>query len=122
MGVDDSVVEVIEKVSRSVVNINTLRVFQDVFFLTVPVKGMGSGFILDERGYILTNSHVIEETERIAVTLIDGDMLDGKLVGTCRSVDTAIIKIEGSNLVTAELGDSDKLKVGQRVFAMGNTG
>ncbi len=120
MGVDDSVVEVIEKVSRSVVNINTLRVFQDVFFRTVPVKGMGSGFILNERGYILTNSHVIEETERIAVTLIDGDMLDGKLVGTCRSVDTAIIKIEGSNLVTAELGDSDKLKVGQRVFAIGN--
>lgn len=55
---EESIVEVVEKVTKSVVNINTLRVFHDVFYRFVPVKGMGSGVILDERGHILTNNHV----------------------------------------------------------------
>jgi len=117
---EDSVVGVIEKASRSVVNINTLRVFRDVFYQVVPVKGMGSGFIIDERGYLLTNNHVVERAERIAVTLVDGRGLEGKLVGTCRSADVAVIKVDGDNLTPMELGDSDKLRVGQRVFAIGN--
>jgi len=117
---EESVVEVIEKVTKSVVNVNTLRVFHDFFYQTVPVKGMGSGFIFDERGYILTNYHVIEKAERIGVTLTDGHVFEGKLVGTCRSSDAAVIKIDGDNLTAAELGDSDKLRVGQRVFAIGN--
>ena len=119
MGEDD-VVEVIEKTSRSVVNINTLRVFHDFFYQVVPVKGMGSGFIVDERGYILTNNHVIANAERIAVTLTDGRVIEGRLVGTCRSVDVAVIKIDGKGLTWAELGDSDRLRVGERVFAIGN--
>ena len=69
---DENIVEVIEKVTKSVVNINTLKVFHDVFYRTVPVKGMGSGFVLDERGHILTNNHVIEKAERIVATLTDG--------------------------------------------------
>ena len=117
---EDSVVDIIEKASRSVVNINTLRVFHDAFYQVVPVKGMGSGFIVDDRGYILTNNHVVEEAERIAVTLADGRVFKGKLVGTCRSVDVAVIKIDSDNLTPVELGDSDKLRVGQRVFAIGN--
>jgi len=117
---EDSVVDVIEKASRSVVNINTLRVFRDVFYQVVPVKGMGSGFIIDDRGYLLTNNHVVERAERIAVTLVDGRGLEGKLVGTCRSADVAVIKVNGDNLTSMELGDSDKLRVGQRVFAIGN--
>ncbi|MFB0543383.1 MAG: S1C family serine protease [Candidatus Bathyarchaeia archaeon] len=120
MGEDEGVLEVIEKVSRSVVNLNTLRVFQDVFYRTVPVKGMGSGFIFDERGYILTNSHVIAGAERILVTLTDGRTLEGRVVGACRNPDIGIVKIEADNLTVAELGDSDKLRVGQRVFAIGN--
>jgi len=117
---DENIVEVIEKVTESVVNINTLRVFQDVFYRTVPVKGMGSGFILDERGYVLTNNHVIENAERIVATLTDGRVLEGKLAGTCKSTDIAVIKVDANNLVAAELGDSDSLRVGQRVFAIGN--
>lgn len=120
MGEDEGVVEVIERVSRSVVNLNTLRVFQDVFYRTVPVKGMGSGFIFDERGYILTNSHVIAGARRILVTLTDGRTLEGRLVGTCRNPDIGIVKIKTDNLTVAELGDSDKLRVGQGVFAIGN--
>jgi len=117
---EESVVEVIEKITKSVVNINTLKVFHDFFYRVVPVKGMGSGFIFDKRGYILTNNHVIEGAERIVVTLINGHVLEGKLLGTCRSSDAAVIKIDADNLTVAELGDSDKLKVGQRVFAIGN--
>ncbi len=117
---EENVVEVIDKVTKSVVNVNTLRVFHDFFYRVVPVKGMGSGFIFDEKGYILTNNHVIEGAERIVVTLTDGRVLEGKLLGTCRSSDAAVIKIDADNLVAADLGDSDKLKVGQRVFAIGN--
>ncbi|MEM2915673.1 MAG: trypsin-like peptidase domain-containing protein, partial [Candidatus Bathyarchaeia archaeon] len=117
---EERVIEVIEKASRSVVNINTLRVFRDFFYQVVPVKGMGSGFIFDEEGYILTINHVIENAERIVVTLTDGRVFEGKLVGTHRSSDAAVIKIDANNLTTVKLGDSDKLRVGQRVFAIGN--
>lgn len=116
----ESIVEVIEKVTESVVNINTLRVFHDVFYRVVPIKGMGSGFILDERGYVLTNNHVIERAERIVATLTDGRVLEGKLAGACRSTDIAVIKVDANNLTVSELGDSGNLRVGQRVFAIGN--
>jgi serine protease Do len=117
---EESIVEVIEKVTSSVVNVNTVRVFHDVFYRVVPVEGMGSGFILDERGYILTNNHVIEKAERIVATLTDGRVLEGKLAGACRTADVAVIKVDGNKLNAAELGDSDNLKVGQTVFAIGN--
>ncbi|MDH5746749.1 MAG: trypsin-like peptidase domain-containing protein [Candidatus Bathyarchaeota archaeon] len=117
---EENIVEVIDKVTKSVVNINTLRVFHDVFYRVVPVKGMGSGLILDETGYILTNNHVIEKAERIVATLTDERVLEGKLAGTCKSADVAVIKVDASNLMAAELGDSDDLRVGQRVFAIGN--
>ncbi len=117
---EDQIVEMIGRVTKSVVNINTLMVFHDIFYRTVPVRGMGSGLILDDKGDILTNSHVIEQAEKIAVTLADGRIFKGKLVGTCRSTDSAIIKIDAKNLTVAELGDSSGLKVGQRVFAIGN--
>ena len=120
MADEESVVEVIEKVTKSVVNVNTLKVFHDFFYRVVPVKGMGSGFIFDERGYTMTNSHVIEGAERIMVTLTDGRVLEGKLLGTCRSSDAAVVRIDAGDLTVAELGDSDNLRVGQRVFAIGN--
>jgi S1-C subfamily serine protease len=117
---EDKIVEMIEKASQSVVNINTLRVFHDFFYQAVPVQGIGSGFIFDERGYILTNYHVIEGAEKIAVTLTDGRIFEGRAVGIHKSLDVAILKINADNLTVANLGDSDKLRVGQRVFAIGN--
>ena len=113
-------VDLIEKACQSVVNVNTVRVFHDLFYRVVPVQGMGSGFIIDERGYVLTNNHVIAGASEIAVTLNDGRIFKGRLEGTCRSADVAVIKIEGENLASMKLGDSDKLRVGQRVFAIGN--
>ena len=117
---EDKIVEMLENISKSVVNINTLRVFHDLFYQVIPVKGVGSGFIFDERGYILTNYHVIEGAKKITVTLTDGRVFEGKLVGAYRSLDIAVLKIEAGNLVAAKLGNSDKLRVGQRVFAIGN--
>ncbi len=116
---EDRIVEVIERASRSVVNINTLRVLHDFLYHTVPVKGIGSSFIFDEKGHILTNYHVIEDVKRIAVTLTDGRVFEGRLIGAYKGLDIAVLKIEGDNLTATKLGDSDKLRVGQRVFAIG---
>jgi len=117
---ESSVLEVVERVSQSVVNINTVRLFHDVYYRVVPVKGMGSGTIIDSKGYVLTNNHVVEGAGRIEVTLASGEVLAGRLVGTCVSTDIAVVKVDGDGFPAAELGDSDKLRVGQRVFAIGN--
>jgi len=117
---ESSVLEVVEKVSRSVVNINTVRLLHDFYYQVVPVQGMGSGVIIDQKGFIITNNHVIEGAEKIDATLASGEVLHGKLVGACVSDDVAVLKVDGKNLPTAELGDSDELRVGQTVFAIGN--
>jgi len=117
---ESSVLEVVEKVSRSVVNINTIRLLHDFYYQVVPVQGMGSGVITAPNGFIVTNNHVIEGAEKIDATLASGEVLHGKLVGTCVSDDIAVVKVDRENLPTAELGDSDELRVGQTVFAIGN--
>jgi S1-C subfamily serine protease len=121
MTIDESaVLEVVEKVTKSVVNINTVRLLHDYYYQVHPVQGMGSGVIIDPKGHIITNHHVIAGAEKIDVALASGEVLSGKLVGTCASEDVAVLKVDGDNLPTAELGDSDQLRVGQTVFAIGN--
>jgi S1-C subfamily serine protease len=112
--------EVVEKASKSVVNINTVRRFHDFYYQVVPVQGMGSGVIIDPKGFIVPNNHVVAGAEKIDATLPSGDVLHGKFVGACVSDDVAIVKVDGKNLPTAELGDSEELRVGQTVFAIGN--
>lgn len=112
--------EAIERVSKSVVNVNTLRHFRDIFYRPIPVKGMGSGTIISPDGYILTNSHVIQGAEHILITFFDGHALEGKLIGACPSVDIAVVKVSAKGLPAVELGDPEKLKAGQTVFAIGN--
>jgi len=121
MSIDESaVLEVVEKVTKSVVNINTVRLLQDYFYQVHPIQGVGSGVIIDQKGHIITNYHVIAGAEKIDVTLASGEVFSGKLVGTFASEDVAVLRINGEKLPTAELGDSDQLKVGQTVFAIGN--
>ena len=121
MSIDESaVLEVVEKVTKSVVNINTVRLLHDYFYQVHPVQGMGSGVIIDPKGYVITNHHVIAGAEKIDVAMASGEVLSGKLVGTCASEDVAVVKVNGDKLPTAELGDSDQLRVGQTVFAIGN--
>jgi S1-C subfamily serine protease len=117
---EEAFLDILEKVSKSVVNISTIKLVHHIFYQIVPVKGMGSGTIIDPKGYILTNNHVVGGAKKISVTLWNGEILEGKLVGSCTVHDIAVVKVDRDALPSAELGDSDKLRVGQRVYAIGN--
>jgi len=117
---EKAVLDVLEEVNKSVVNISINKIVHHMFYQAVPVEGMGSGTIIDPKGYILTNNHVVGGAQKIDVTLWNGDIIEGKLVGSCTVHDTAVVKVERKELPAAELGDSDKLRVGQRVYAIGN--
>lgn len=87
---------------------------------TRKYKGQGSGFIISEDGYILTNNHVIGEVDKITVTLHDGRKLEAEVIGTDPKSDVAVIKVDAKNLPVIELGDSDALEIGEWVIAVGN--
>ena len=115
-----------ERVSMSTVNIASVKMVQDQLFRIFPVEGVGSGVIIDQNGYILTNNHVIDDAKRLKVTLTDGRMLNGKVIGKDEITDLAVVKAEGIStdesdvLPYAHLGNSDDLKIGQVVIAIGN--
>ncbi len=117
---ENAVLDIIEKVSKSVVNISTIKLVHNVFYQAVPVGGMGSGTIIDSKGLILTNNHVVGGAEKINVTLWNNEVLEGTIEGSCAIHDIAVVKVKGKDLQAARLGDSDKLRVGQRVYAIGN--
>jgi serine protease Do len=118
---EKKVLDIIEKVTKSVVNISTIRLVHNLFYQAVPVGGMGSGTIYDaEKGLILTNNHVVGGAQKINATLWNNEVTEGTIEGSCVARDIAVIKVKGKNLQSAELGDSDKLRVGQRVYAIGN--
>ena len=83
-------------------------------------EGMGSGSIVDSKGYILTNHHVVGEADRILVVLYDGTEKEAKLVGTDPETDIAVVKIEGIGLPVLPMGNSDEILVGEDVIAVGN--
>jgi serine protease Do len=118
---EEVLVNSVDKISKSVVNIASVRMLQDQLFRVFPVEGVGSGVVIDEKGYILTNNHVIDDAERLKVTLTDGRVLRGKVAGNDEMTDLAVIKVEAEQpLPAAELGNSDDLKAGQIVMAIGN--
>lgn len=90
------------------------------FSRTIPMKGRGSGFVVTEEGQILTNNHVVEGADKITVTLSDGRTFPAKVLGTDPTFDLAVIKIEAKKLPVLNLGDSDRLEVGEWVVAIGN--
>lgn len=85
-----------------------------------PRAGVGSGAIVDPRGYIVTNNHVVEGGQQLRVVLPDGRSFDASLVGRDPVSDLAVLKVDGQNLPVATMGDSDRLKVGEWVVAIGN--
>ena len=125
---EESIVNAVEKVSKSVVNIASVRMMQDQLFRVFPVQGVGSGIIIDNRGHILTNNHVIDGTDRLRVTLGDSKQVNAKIVGTDEVTDLAVVRAEPLEIYSndevkfqpANLGNSEELMVGQIVMALGN--
>jgi serine protease Do len=114
-------INVFEKVHNSVVNISTTSLSVNFWMQVIPQQGQGTGFIIDKRGYILTNSHVVENAREITVTLANGKKLSASLIGRDAASDLAVIKISDELInVVAELGDSNALQVGQKALAIGN--
>lgn len=117
---EDLVPEVVAAVGPAVVNITTKSLAYDFFFQPTPQEGLGSGFIIDKNGYILTNYHVIENAQSIVVNLANGKKVKGRVVGSDPDNDLAVIKVDSQNLPVAVLGDSNRIKVGQLAVAIGN--
>jgi S1-C subfamily serine protease len=119
------VAQVYERTSPSVVNINIQARGTDQLGRAVVQEGTGSGFIIDDQGHIVTNEHVVADSNRLDVTLADGSSYVGEVVAEDPAVDLAVIRINAPadrlrQLTTARLGDSDALKVGEAVVAIGN--
>ena len=114
---------VYEQVNRSVVHITTMSARLDSFLLfETPTEGAGSGSVIDQKGHILTNYHVIAGAREIRVRLFDGQEYVAGLVGQDPLNDVAVIKINApaSSLIPIRLGDSSDLRVGQKIHAIGN--
>ena len=117
---ESQVTGAIEKLSESVVGIDSTKLTHDYRFGLVPIEGQGSGVIIDPRGTIVTNHHVIDDASKVQVHLKDGRSLVGEVVGSDPATDLALVKVNAENLPFATLGDSESLKVGQFVLAIGN--
>ncbi len=113
------ITETAENARESVVSINSTQLIRNGYSLA-PVKGAGSGFIIDSSGYIITNNHVVENSDDIEITLFNGETFYGKVIGTDKQTDLAVLKIEKNNLHPLQLGNSEDVKVGQMVIAIGN--
>jgi S1-C subfamily serine protease len=94
----------VARVLPSVVSITTRQIERDQFNQPVPTRGLGSGFIIDRQGHLLTNNHVVEVVEDIKVVLTDGRVFRALLVGADRFTDLAVLKIGGKNLPALPLG------------------
>jgi S1-C subfamily serine protease len=117
-------ISVYEKLNEAVVNITTEVMALNWFMEPVPQDGgSGSGSIITDDGYILTNNHVVKDAYKLFVNLSDGSRYEAKVVGTDPENDLAVVKIDvpkGRKLDTIPYGDSSRLKVGQKVLAIGN--
>ena len=111
---------IVARVLPAVVSITTRHIHRDGAEAPVLRRGLGSGVIVDARGYIVTNHHVIEDAEQIKVTLPDERVFVARLIGTDPVTDLAVLKVDGAKLPVATLGDSSRLRVGEPVVAIGN--
>jgi len=113
-------VDVVKILTPSIVQIVTESIGMGFFNQPVPSRGVGTGIVLDDRGHILTNNHVIQGGERITVTLSNGDSFTAEVIGGDPSTDTAVIRIDADGLQPAKLGESAALEVGEDVIAIGH--
>ena len=115
-------IAVYERVADGVVNVTSIAVQMDFFFNAFPTQGSGSGSIIDTKGHILTNHHVVADAQKLEVTLADGSKWPAKLIGSDPDSDLAVIKIDApkEKLKVITMGDSKNLRIGQKVLAIGN--
>lgn len=132
---NDAIVNIAETTNPTVVTITTTRTVRERFrsplsmFFDDPrfnqerereQSGLGSGVIVSDEGYIITNNHVIDQADDIRVVLYDGDEMSAELVGADPASDIAVLKVDRSDLPAIRLGDSDKMRVGEMVLAVGS--
>jgi S1-C subfamily serine protease len=115
-------VRIYRETSPAVANVLTKATEYDFWMDPVPVEGAGSGFVIDGKGYILTNFHVVQGAQTIEVVLGDQSRYSAKFIGADQRNDVALLKVEpkGKPLMALSLGDSAALQVGQKVLAIGN--
>ena len=118
--VQPSVVSIKAMTINEEVNDELKRMFGDENLQPIPMTGTGSGFIIDDAGYIVTNNHVVEDAGRVQVTLQDGRDFLAEVIGTDKMTDIAVIKISADDLKPCRLGDSDAMRVGNIVLAIGS--
>jgi serine protease Do len=118
-GFEKQVTDAVEKLGESIVSVSSMRLERRLFAV-VPLEGQGSGIILDRKGLIVTNNHVIDGASQVHVGLKDGRTFTGEVVGSDDATDVAVIRVDAEDLPAADLGDSEALKVGQFVLAIGN--
>ncbi|MGM0432531.1 MAG: S1C family serine protease [Spirochaetota bacterium] len=115
-------IDIYEDYNQAVVNINTEVYQYTPFQEAIPESGTGSGSIIDQEGHIVTNYHVIQNSDEVYVSLHDGTSFEGEVIGTDKENDLAVIKIDprGKKLTTVDFGSSSNLSIGQKVLAIGN--
>ncbi len=112
--------QAVERAGASTVSISVAGAFRGPPFRPYAHRGLGSGVVMDRQGRIVTNAHTVDGAQRILVGLGDGRVLGATVLGADPDTDIAVVQVEGDGLQPAEFGDSDKLKVGQPVLAIGN--
>ncbi len=117
---EEKITEAVDRLSQSVVTVDTTKA-KTAQLSPFPRGGAGSGVIIKRQGYIITNNHVIEGATKVEIGLRDGRSFSGKVVGGDAQTDTALIRVEDYDLPEAQLGDSERLRVGQIAIAIGNT-
>ncbi|CAG0959178.1 serine protease Do [Methanosarcinales archaeon] len=117
---DEMVTGAVEKVIPSVVNISEVRLMKNAYLQVHPVPGVGSGFILNEDGLILTNAHVVLGSHEIKVALEDGRIFPAQIRGLDTMKDLAVIKINASGLPVPRIAKDNDLKIGQMAIAIGS--
>ena len=117
---DDTVVGAVEKVIPSVVNISEVKLMKDAYLKVHPIPGVGSGFVITEDGYILTNAHVVLGSTEIKVAMEDGKIFQEEVRGLDSILDIAVLKIKASNLPVPEIAKNNNLKIGQMAIAIGS--
>lgn len=119
---EQNAIRIYEQVNASVVNITNIAVTYDFFLNPVPSQASGSGAVISKKGYILTNNHVVRNSDRLVVTLSDGSKWPAELVGADPVTDLAVIRIDAPRdlLTVIPFGRSDRLRPGQKVYAIGN--